>query len=74
MFHGHGDYLVHFIAIGYVFDSLFLRLWILDELLESSSLNEEFDSILQMDAVVGEVLVALVESTVLGFVDPFLLL
>jgi len=55
-------------------DCLFLRLWVLDELLESASLDEEFNSILHMDAVISNVLVALMESTIFGFVDPFLLL
>jgi len=61
MFHGHGNYLVRFIAIGDEFNSIFLRLRVLDELLEPPSLDEEFDSILQMDAVISKVFVALVE-------------
>jgi len=74
MFHGHSNYLVRFVAISDELNGLFLRLRILDKLFEPPSLDEEFNSILQMDAIISNVPVALVESTIFGFVDPLLLL
>jgi len=74
MLHGHGIYLVRFIAISDELNGLSFRLGVLDELFESSSLHEKFDSILQVDAIVSNVPMALVESIVFCFVDPFPLL
>ena len=74
MFHGQGDYLVRFVAIADELDGLSLRLWVLNELFEPSSLDEEFNGILQMDAVISDVTVALMEPTIFCFVDPLPLL
>ena len=74
MLHGHGDYLASLGAIADDFDGLSLRLGDLDELFEPSSLDEEFDGILQVDAVVGDVPVAFVESTIFCFVNSLHLL
>jgi hypothetical protein len=68
MLYRHGDYLVRIIAIVDEFDGFLFWLWVLDEL--PSSLDEEFNSILQVDAVISKMLVALVESTVFSF-GPF---
>ena len=74
MLHGHVDCLVRFVAIGDELNGLSLRLRVLDELFEPPSLNEEFNSILQMDAIICDVPMELVESTIFGFVDSLLLL
>jgi len=70
LFKRHCHYLVRRGAIGDEFDSLSFRLGVLNELLESSSLDEEFNCILQVDAIVSHVLVAYLESTVLCLFDP----
>ena len=74
MLHGHGNYLVRFVAIGDELNGLSFRLGVLDELFEPSYLDEEFDCIFQVDAIVGNVPMALVELTLFCFVDPFPLL
>jgi len=74
MFDGHSNYLVRFVAISDELDGLSFRLEVLDELLETSLLDEEFDCIFQVDAIVSNVPVALVEPTIFCFVDPFPLL
>jgi len=74
MFRRHGNCLASFGAITDEFDSFSLRLGVLDELFEPSSLDEEFNSILQVDAVISGVPVTLVESTIFCFVDSFPLL
>jgi len=74
MLHRHGNYLVRFVVIGDELNGLSFRLGVLDELFEPSTLDEEFDSILQVDPIVSNVPVALVEPTVFGFVDLFPLL
>jgi len=74
MFYGHGDYLVRFVTIGDEFNGLSLGLRVLDELFESSSLDEEFNGILQVDAVISDVTVPLVEPTIFCFVNPLPLL
>ena len=61
MLHGHGDYLASLGATADDFDDLSLRLGALDELFEPSSLDEEFDGILHVDTVVGDVPVTFVE-------------
>jgi len=72
MFHGHGNYLVLFVAIGDKLNGLSFRLGVLDELFEPSSLDEEFDSILQVDAIISNVPVALVQPTVFVLTTHFL--
>jgi len=74
MFHGHGNCLASFGAITDEFDGFSLRLGVLNELFEPSSLDEEFNRILQVDAVISGVPVALVESTIFCFVDSLPLL
>jgi hypothetical protein len=74
MLHGHGNYFARLGAITDEFDGFSLRLQALDELFESSSLDEEFNGILQVDAVISGVSVALVESTVFCYVDSLPLL
>ena len=56
------------------FDSFPFSFWTFYVLLEPTPLDEEFNGILQMDAVIGGVSVAFVESTMLCFVDPLPLL
>ena len=51
MLHGHGNYLVCFVAIGDELNGLPFRLRVLNELFEPSSLDEEFNSIFQVDAI-----------------------
>ena len=74
MFHGHGNCLASFGVVTDEFESFSLRLVVLDELFEPSSLDEEFNNILQVDAVINGVLVTLVKSTIFCFVDSFPLL
>jgi len=74
MFHGHSYYLARFRTIGDELDGFSFRLGVLDEPFESSSLNEEFDSVLQVDAIVNYVPMALMEPTIFFFVDPLPLL
>jgi len=71
MFDGHINYRIRFVAIGDEVDGLSFRLGVLDELLEPSLLGEELDCIFKLDAIVSNVLVALVEPTIFCFVDPF---
>ena len=52
MLHGHGNYLVCFVAIGNELNGLSFRLGVLDKLFEPSSLDEEFDCIFQVDVIV----------------------
>ena len=52
MFHGHGNCLASFGAITDEFDGFSLRLGVLNELFEPSSLDEEFDCIFQVDVIV----------------------
>ena len=74
MFYGHSNYLVCSVAIADEFDGLSLRLRVLNELFEPPSLDEEFDGILQVDAAISDVTVALVEPTIFCFVDSLPLL
>ena len=74
MLHGHGDYFASLRPIADDFDGLSLQFRALDKLFETSSLDEEFDGILQVDAVIGDVPVAFVESSVFCFVDSLPLL
>jgi hypothetical protein len=74
MFHGHGDGFARFRTVTDELDDLSFCLRVLDELFEPASLDEELNGILQMDAVIGGVVVAFVESTVLCLVDPLSLL
>jgi hypothetical protein len=74
MFHGHGNCFARFSAVTDEFDGFYFRLRALDELFEPSSLDEEFNSILQVDAVISSVSLALVESTIFCFVDSLPLL
>jgi len=69
MFHGHSYYLARFRAIGDELDGFSFRLGVLDELFESSSLDEEFNSVLQVYAIVCYVPMALEEPIVLCFFD-----
>ena len=55
MFHGHGNCLYSFGVITDEFDGFSLCLGVIDELFEPSSLDEEFNSILQVDAVISGV-------------------
>jgi hypothetical protein len=74
MFHGHGDGFRRLRAVTDELNSFSFRLWVLHKLLKSSFLVEEFNGILQMDAVTGGVPVAFVESTIFSFFDPLPLL
>jgi hypothetical protein len=74
MFHGHGDGFARLRTVTDELDGLPFFLWVLNELLEPSSLDEELNAILQMDAVIGGVIMAFVESTLFRFVDPLPLL
>jgi len=70
MLHRHSYYLARFRTIGDELDGFSFWLKVLDELLEPSPLDEEFDCIFQVDAIVSYMLVALVEPTIFCFVDP----
>jgi len=74
MIHEHGNCLASFGAVTDEFDGFSILFGVLDELFELSSLDEEFNNILQVDAVIRGVPVALVESSILCFVDYFPLL
>jgi hypothetical protein len=74
VFYGHGDGFARFRTVIDELDGLSFCFWVLSELLEPSPLDEELDGILQMDAVIGGVSMAFVESTILCFVDPLPLL
>jgi hypothetical protein len=74
VFHRHGDSSPLLRTVTDELVSFPFCLWIFHELLEPSSLDEEFNGILQMDPVIGDVPMAFVESTVFCFVDPLPLL
>jgi len=69
MLYEHGDYFTSFGAIVDELDGLSRRLGALYELYEPSSLVEEFYGVLQVAAVISDVPVALVESTIFCFVN-----
>jgi len=74
MLYRHGDHLLCLATISDELHGLLFRLWALDKMFESSSYYEEFNSILQMDAIISQVPMAFVESTIFGFVDSLILL